>query len=573
MHLFGFNLPRTHNAYFLASSFSDIWRRINIYWKDFMMQTFFFPAFFRLRPWGDAGAVVGAVLCVFTATWLAHSWQAFWLLDDFPFTANDAALWASVGAVVAASSLWDFRTARRDARSNRPFSIVEAVAVSLQTIGVFACVCLFWARWTNRELFRFLMFGDSRLTFSGRDAGILAASVAVAIVFGVGLQYVGQFRQRPAATDRVPALFWDPQKLTFEQSAAAHLAALIAGVLLSVPQLHAYLGTDAARVLAVLSTDAVGGRDAMRAVEGYYERLNEGNVQAIPFLDHPQSPRNDLGGRYAAMTRPRRDLLETELIPGWQGEFAGAAISVNRWGMRDRDRTLAKSPGTFRIALVGSSPVMGYGVGDDETFARLLEEGLNARPNRQAAQYEVLNFGAGSYFPIHRRVQIERTVLQFRPDLILYFAHQDELFGSVQWVSRAVSRRIDLEDSCLDDVIRRCGITRETPDGVIYARLSQQLIPVLSCIDQRIAQSCRTAATDLVWVYLPMPGVEDARINPRLLAKLAGDAGIKVLDLTDWSTGFAPTETTLSDGDHHPSALGHRLIAERLLKALQGLLD
>ena len=43
LHLFGFNLPETHHRYFLASSFTDFWRRINIYWKDFMMKVFYYP--------------------------------------------------------------------------------------------------------------------------------------------------------------------------------------------------------------------------------------------------------------------------------------------------------------------------------------------------------------------------------------------------------------------------------------------------------------------------------------------------------------------------------------------------
>ena len=49
LHLFGFRLPETHHRYFLASSFTDFWRRINIYWKDFMLKVFYYPAFFRLR--------------------------------------------------------------------------------------------------------------------------------------------------------------------------------------------------------------------------------------------------------------------------------------------------------------------------------------------------------------------------------------------------------------------------------------------------------------------------------------------------------------------------------------------
>ena len=52
MCLFGFNLPETHKHYFLASSFNDYWRRINIYWKDFMMKLFFYPVYMKTRNWG-----------------------------------------------------------------------------------------------------------------------------------------------------------------------------------------------------------------------------------------------------------------------------------------------------------------------------------------------------------------------------------------------------------------------------------------------------------------------------------------------------------------------------------------
>ena len=56
--LFGFNLPETHHLYFLASGFTDFWRRINIYWKDFMMKLFYYPAFFALQELRACVAVV-----------------------------------------------------------------------------------------------------------------------------------------------------------------------------------------------------------------------------------------------------------------------------------------------------------------------------------------------------------------------------------------------------------------------------------------------------------------------------------------------------------------------------------
>src|SRR5262249_43180726 len=89
LHLFGFNLPRTHHNYFLASSFTDIWRRINIYWKDFMAKVFFLPTFFSLRRLGTPVALVVASLGVYVATWLLHSYQTFWLLGELPLGAKD----------------------------------------------------------------------------------------------------------------------------------------------------------------------------------------------------------------------------------------------------------------------------------------------------------------------------------------------------------------------------------------------------------------------------------------------------------------------------------------------------
>lgn len=54
LHLFGFDLPETHKRYLLAASFTDFWRRINIYWKDFMQKVFYFPAAARLLVYRTA---------------------------------------------------------------------------------------------------------------------------------------------------------------------------------------------------------------------------------------------------------------------------------------------------------------------------------------------------------------------------------------------------------------------------------------------------------------------------------------------------------------------------------------
>ena len=86
--MFGFNLPETHHLYYLATSFTDFWRRINIYWKDFVMKLFFYPTHFKLRKMGTLWALSLATLATFLATWAAalvamvlDSWQAIIRLE------------------------------------------------------------------------------------------------------------------------------------------------------------------------------------------------------------------------------------------------------------------------------------------------------------------------------------------------------------------------------------------------------------------------------------------------------------------------------------------------------------
>ena len=66
LHLFGFRLPETHRFFYLASSFSDLWRRINVYWKDFMQKLFYMPVFLPLmRKRGETFAMLVSTVVVF----------------------------------------------------------------------------------------------------------------------------------------------------------------------------------------------------------------------------------------------------------------------------------------------------------------------------------------------------------------------------------------------------------------------------------------------------------------------------------------------------------------------------
>src|SRR5690606_19358205 len=161
------------------------------------------------------------------------------------------------------------------------------------------------------------------------------------------------------------------------------------------------------------------------------------------------------------MSRDRDDILLVELIPNWQEKIYEDYLSVNRFGMRNRQTTIEKPPETCRIAFVGGSNVMGFGVADDETFVRLIEDKLNADRAPGDYKYESLNYGTGRFYPLQRTVLLERKIVDFKPDAVVYFADQSELPGLVQHMATCIERNrrgYQMPYPCLDELIKKSGV-------------------------------------------------------------------------------------------------------------------
>jgi hypothetical protein len=266
---------------------------------------------------------------------------------------------------------------------------------------------------------------------------------------------------------------------------------------------------------------------------------------------------------YKEVSDAADDFLERELKPDWSGEVNGARLTTNRHRMRDRpDRERAKPPGVTRVAVVGSSVVMGFGVGDAEPFPQLLEGRLNAAPPEPGRRYEVLNFGTGNSFAIHRRVLLDRKVFAFGPDAVWYVAHQDEFMGPAKHLAKLVANGNPLPYPFLREVAARAGVTKEMPHGVIETTLQPHARELVRRAYADFAAECRRRGVKPVWVYLPMPGVVEVSVRSSELVELAEAAGFEVVNLADWADAHRPAEVKVDE--HHANALGHRTIADRL---------
>lgn len=559
LHLYGFNLPRTHDNYFLASSVSDIWRRINIYWKDFMTNVFFFPAFYFLRRYGTRTALVGAGLFVFVATWLLHAYQVFWIRATLPLGWRDAAMWLAAGMVVTITLFFEFQ--RRSAAANDSSSqTIAGAAIGmavhfLKIAGTFLLVSLFWARWTLPNFAaRVWVLADSG-AFGVSDVLLLVGGLAaIAAVGGI----VGVI----AASARVPKL----HALLPGVRRGATPVTLLTLIVIGLPQINEFIGPTASDVLATMRLETTEPVEALVTVQGYYDQIADVAMPSSPLAVLPWRPQPAPPlVKYAAFSRPVDEWLERELIPGWSGTVADKPFSVNDIGMRDRpDRQQTKPPGVCRIAAVGSSVVMGWGAADDETFCRLLEARLNQE--RPGKRIEVLNFGTGASVAIHRRVLLERKVLEFEPDALFYIAHQDELPGPARRLAVLASKVGDVPYPYLRDVLRQANVTREMPLVETEARLAPFAPAILRGLYADIVADCRKKNVLPVWIWVPVPGVTNVKVKMSEVADLAEEAGFVVIDLSKWDDGYAPNDVKVDM--HHPNTLGHRLIAERLYAEL-----
>jgi lysophospholipase L1-like esterase len=110
-----------------------------------------------------------------------------------------------------------------------------------------------------------------------------------------------------------------------------------------------------------------------------------------------------------------------------RGCFTGQ-VETNRWGFRDRDRTLEKPPGSFRIALIGDSVVEGVHVNPDQVMNIQMEKDLQQQGYRNV---EVMAFGIEGIGTTQELILYQKRIRQFHPDVVaLTFSDNDVMNNS-----------------------------------------------------------------------------------------------------------------------------------------------
>jgi len=564
LHLFGFRLPETHRFFFLASSFSDFWRRINIYWKDFMQKVFYLPLFLRLvRTRGETVAMVLSSVFVFVATWFFHSYQWFWILGTWLWSATDTLFWAFLGACLILNTLREARRGR--ARSVGTPTVTRAMLVrhGVQTAAMFTLMCALWALWTSptMESFTALL---TRVSLSWLDvATLLGVWLAIAVLAAAS------YRRAHQATGRTGQGRW---------SAAAGAACLVGVVVGSEPSLEGVVPSSMREVLAQAREPRLNKRDQDQLQRGYYEKIvgvNRFNGEL--WSVYSGRPKTWETLREAGAVRSAADPRLEELVPGTAITFHGKSLTVNSAGLRDREHALAPAARTLRLAVLGQSYIMGSGVADGETFDTHLEARLSSEwaAAHGLAGVEVLNFGAPSFSAQQQRAALDLGLVQrFAPDVVVIVGHRSEFRLLTQYAQEFLrAQGVGELSADIASTLSREGVTPDMPREEALKRMASATPALLRAVYRDVVARITASGATPVFALIPTP-MERQEGDVAELLRIAADAGFPhVLDLTGVYKGTDERTLIVAPWDRHPNAQGHRLIAEGLHTALLPLLS
>ncbi|MFT4560344.1 MAG: hypothetical protein ACI9BW_000078 [Gammaproteobacteria bacterium] len=94
-----------------------------------------------------------------------------------------------------------------------------------------------------------------------------------------------------------------------------------------------------------------------------------------------------------------------------------ARPTTNSFGMRDMQRSLGKSPGTYRVLLTGDSFTEALQVEDSQTFSQIAENRLNT--TQPKTPVEVFNLGMSGAGPVQQFVVAKEALQRFSADALV----------------------------------------------------------------------------------------------------------------------------------------------------------
>jgi lysophospholipase L1-like esterase len=266
-------------------------------------------------------------------------------------------------------------------------------------------------------------------------------------------------------------------------------------------------------------------------------------------------------------------LIGHEHAPNRQARLMGVDFRTNAQGQRDREYSFERVPGKLRIAMLGDSLTVGWGVPVEDTFAKRIERMYAAA----GIDAEVINFGVGNYNTVQEVQAFLATGHRYRPDVVVlnYFVNDAELLEP----ARSPSSLMRACYACVFLAGRGDAVVRQFLGGMDWAQYylslyghgtSKGWLEAKAAIG-RLAEATKASGVKLVIVNLPeLHDVKNYRFGrvTDLVRQAAEENGAVFVDMLPAMVDQQSSKLWVTPPDPHPNSYANELIAKALFAAL-----
>lgn len=280
--------------------------------------------------------------------------------------------------------------------------------------------------------------------------------------------------------------------------------------------------------------------------------------------------------RALEVRRPRPQVAESIADwAAWDGEFytvrqvaggSGPSADYNADGLRDRAHARTHPPRRRRLACLGDSTTMGWGIRPEEAFPQQFQERLE----RAGRRFEVFNVGLPGWTTRQERIAYERIARRYAmddvlvtvclndlPELLNNLARPPRWLAAAHERSALVRRVVGAEERTMADV--RELFEQGSPRArEAYGRFAQELRRLHGLVK---ADGARLGVAVLPFAFQLEPGAP-APVPQNVIGAFCEEEGIPFLDLLPSLRRAGGTPFIDED---HLSSHGAGVVADALL--------
>jgi hypothetical protein len=458
-----------------------------------------------------------------------------------------------LAALVVANSLYEMKFGRRRSLGRATWSLGEFLSRAVKTLATFATIVVLWSLWTAESFSSWLSMWSVAVT---ADDLIVPALLGLVVIVAGVISYAGSRTS-----------IFQGAGLALQTSVTA--CVLVPLMLAGLPPVYERLGSETASVVATLKSGRLSRNDMAALEKGYYEDLMAVNHINSQLSDvYMKKPLEWLDIQGTGLVQLRDDFLQRELPASRVSKDSFSTTTTNRWGMRDKDYERLPPNDTYRMAVLGASISMGWGVNDGETYESLVEDRLNAAQiDGKYSSYEILNLAVAGYYPLQQAAVLDKA-LPFEPNAVVYVATGREFSRSVYYLAHVTHSRIDVPFPGLQDIAARAGLEAGMSEDEASRRLTPFREELLDWLYHYVVETCHRNGVTPVWLFIPQTYGGSWKEETSAAAEIAEKAGFVTIDLRDLYDGHDVQTLQLAEWDAHPNARGHELIADRFFEGI-----